>query len=384
GGATVDDGQIQDELDRLLREKVLPANDPDSLYVVHFPPGVTVTQGGARSCVDFCAYHGSFRRNGTIVPYVVIPDMGGGCAGSWGAGDDMAATTWVASHEIVQAVTDPAVGFAGKDLAAPLAWYDAQIGELSDACAGTANLDTFVVQTQWSAKDGKCRFGASSTGNFALGVSPLEQTVKAGTSATLLVTTTATGAAPATIALSATGLPGGVTASFSPASVAAGKSSVLTLVAAGSAPGATTDITINGASGDEPEGATARLTAEGQKPANDFTIQRARVSQTVRLGSSTTFMVTTALASGSAESIVLGASGLPSGVTVAFAPPSVSAGGTSRMTVTASRNAAVGSALVVVKGTAHSNNHSANVSLDVQAVPPDNDFMVGVTPPAQT
>src|SRR5262249_22523577 len=80
----------------------------------------------------------------------------------------------------------------------------------------------------------------------------------------------------------------------------------------------------------------------------------------------------------------LGASGLPSGVTVAFAPPSVSAGGTSRMTVTASRNAAVGSALVVVKGTAHSNNHSANVSLDVQAVPPDNDFMVGVTPPAQT
>ena len=62
----------------------------------------------------------------------------------------MAATTWVASHEIVEAVTDPAVGQAGKDLAAPLAWYDPDSGELSDACAGTAQIQTFVVQTQES------------------------------------------------------------------------------------------------------------------------------------------------------------------------------------------------------------------------------------------
>jgi hypothetical protein len=383
-GATVDDTQIQSELERLLHDKVIPANDADALYVVHFPPGTTVTQGGARSCVDFCAYHGSFKRNGAVVPYVVIPDLGGNCQSACGAGDDMAATTWVASHEIVQAVTDPAIGLAGKDLGAPLAWYDAAVGELSDACAGTANIETYVVQTQWSARDGKCRFGSSSTGSFALGVSPLEQTVRAGTSATLLVTTTATEGMPPVIALAATGLPSGVTASFAPATVVAGRTSVMTLAAAAAAPGALTDVTIQGTAGDEREWATAKLTVVGQKPVNDFTLAVAPVSQTVQVGSTTTFTVTTQLASGSAESIVLGASGLPNGVTVSFVPPSVSAGGTSRMTVTASASAAVGSALIVVTGTAHSNSHTANASLDVQAIPPDNDFMLAIAPPAQT
>jgi uncharacterized membrane protein len=383
-GTVVDDAQIQTELDRMLRAGALAPNDESSLYVVHFPPGITVTQDGAASCVDFCAYHGTFKRNGAIVPYVVIPDLGGDCQNACGAGDDMAATTWVASHEIVEAVTDPAVGFAGTSLAAPLGWYDQSAGELSDACAGTAQISTYVVQTQWSAKDGKCRFGSNATGSFALGVSPLEQTVRAGTSATLLITTAATGASPATITLSASGLPGGVTASFAPPTVPAGRTSVLTLAAGAGAGGLTTDITITGSTDSEKEWATARLTVIGEQPANDFSIAATPVSQTVQVGSSTQFMVTTKLTSGSAESVVFSVTGLPDGVTPVFTPPSASAGGTTLLTLTASAAATIGSGLITITGTAHSNRHAATASLDVEGLPPADDFMLSVAPPMQT
>src|SRR6266545_1099142 len=57
--STIDDGTIQDELAKLLHQKLLPENDEDTLYMVHFPPGTTIMQNGAASCANFCAYHGT-------------------------------------------------------------------------------------------------------------------------------------------------------------------------------------------------------------------------------------------------------------------------------------------------------------------------------------
>lgn len=381
---TIDDEAIQSELARLIHDGAVPANDASTLYAVHFPPGVTVTQAENTSCVDFCAYHGSFRRNGDLVAYAVIPDMGGACAQACGGADAFANTTWVASHELVQAVTDPAIGFAPADPGAPLAWYDPMYGEIPDACDGTAQIGGFVVQTQWSARDGKCRFGSSSTGSFVVGVSPSAQTVKAGTSATMVVTTAATGPTSATIALAVDGLPEGVTATFSPASVAPGKSATITLVAAGLAPSAAVDVIISGTSQAETQSTTARLTVEGAKPPNLFTMTATPVTQTVELGDSVTFTVSTTPVSGTAESIVLGAAGLPAGVAATFSPPSLLAGGSAIMTVGASSQAQVGSALVTITGTARSHTQSETISLDVASAPAANDFSVAVAPAAAT
>jgi len=79
-GANITNQQIQAELNRLIATHAVPANDGNTLYMFHFPAGVSITLGSSRSCVQFCAYHSTFVRNGTYVYYGVMPDLSGGCA----------------------------------------------------------------------------------------------------------------------------------------------------------------------------------------------------------------------------------------------------------------------------------------------------------------
>jgi hypothetical protein len=82
-------------------------------------------------------------------------------------------------------------------------------------------------------------------------------------------------------------------------------------------------------------------------------------------GNSGTTSINTAIVSGSAESISLGASGLPSGVTAGFNPASVTAGSSSTLTFTVGSGTAPGTYPVTVTGTAASATHSTSVSLTV-------------------
>jgi hypothetical protein len=91
-GSTIDDTQIQSELLAQINAGHLPAPVLDAaghvntLYMIYFPPGKTITQGGSSSCVGggFCAYHGttSSTLNSKNILYGVFPDMqpGSGCA----------------------------------------------------------------------------------------------------------------------------------------------------------------------------------------------------------------------------------------------------------------------------------------------------------------
>lgn len=164
--AIVSDAEVRRELTAQVTAHKLPSPGPNTLYMVHFPPGVQIELGGARSCRagGFCAYHNSFRRGGKEVDYGVLPDLGpgSGCeTGCGGAGKVFDKQTAVASHELVEAITDPAVGL-GRGLAAPLAWYDAEGGEIGDLCnAQTGQLRSssgrsYAVQKEWSNKAGAC------------------------------------------------------------------------------------------------------------------------------------------------------------------------------------------------------------------------------------
>jgi hypothetical protein len=146
------DADVQNEVGRLIDEKKVPAPNENTLYMVHFPPGVSIDD----SCVTFCAYHGSFDHNGARVAYGVMPDQGGSCDGGCGTATQMVDnTTQVSSHELIEATTDPAVGESN------LAWYDDSNGEIGDICVGglgtvkTAS-GTKTVQTEWSNKHNKC------------------------------------------------------------------------------------------------------------------------------------------------------------------------------------------------------------------------------------
>ena len=168
-GTSLSDDQIQAELAAQTAAGKLPTPDLDAagnvnaVYMIDFPPGVTITGpgGSGQSCVQFCAYHSTVVIGGRSVPYGVLPDLGGPC--SMGCGMDPAPfnnATAVHSHELVEAITDAEVGVgAANSVARPLAWYDAaaNTGEIGDICnAQHATVAGFVVQTEWSNSQGAC------------------------------------------------------------------------------------------------------------------------------------------------------------------------------------------------------------------------------------
>jgi hypothetical protein len=101
---------------------------------------------------------------------------------------------------------------------------------------------------------------------------------------------------------------------------------------------------------------------------NDFSMSASPSSVPVTQGTSGTSTISTAVVSGSAESVTLSASGLPSGVTAGFSANPVTAGGSSTLTLTASGSAALGGPVTVtITGTAASATHTTPVSLTVSA-----------------
>ncbi|HEV2346914.1 MAG TPA: glycosyl hydrolase family 18 protein [Actinocrinis sp.] len=100
-------------------------------------------------------------------------------------------------------------------------------------------------------------------------------------------------------------------------------------------------------------------------PGNDFSVSVSPGSAAVNPGSSATATVSTAVTSGSAQSVSLSSSGAPSGVTVSFSPASVTAGGSSTVTFATSSTAAAGTYAITITGSATSGSHSATYSLTV-------------------
>jgi MYXO-CTERM domain-containing protein len=104
--------------------------------------------------------------------------------------------------------------------------------------------------------------------------------------------------------------------------------------------------------------------------ANDFTIALTPPTQTLAKGANVTYTVTTTLKKGAAESMQLFVQDLPAGVTGAFVPATVTAGGTSTLTLTATAGAPDSSAAFTVIGTATSAVHPASAKVTVgQCVP---------------
>ena len=171
-GSTITDAQIQSELLAQITAGHLPApildaaGNPNTLYMIFFPPGKTITQGGSNSCQagGFCAYHGttSSLLGGKNVLYGVMPDMQSGLCSTGGCGNAgvFGNYTSVTSHELVEAMTDADVGIA-TTFAPPLAWYDMVNGEIGDICNGqqgtyTANGTAYTIQLEFSNAANNC------------------------------------------------------------------------------------------------------------------------------------------------------------------------------------------------------------------------------------
>ncbi|MFD4942293.1 glycosyl hydrolase family 18 protein [Streptomyces sp. NPDC058239] len=98
---------------------------------------------------------------------------------------------------------------------------------------------------------------------------------------------------------------------------------------------------------------------------DDYSVTVAPGSATVAPGGSTTAAVNTSVTSGNAKTVALTTSGAPAGVTATLSPASVTAGGTSKLTVDASASAAPGTYRINVTGTAGALSHAATFTLTV-------------------
>src|SRR6476660_610229 len=299
-GSTITDAQIQSELLSQITAGHLPApvidagGNPNTVYMIYFPPGKTITQGGSNSCQagGFCAYHGTTSSlfNGKNVLYGVLPDMqaGSGCATGCGTSTTFGNYTSVTSHELVEAMTDAFVGIA-TTFGPPLAWYDMTNGEIGDICNAqqgsyVANGTTYTIQLEFSNSANNCvNFPGVSGPNFSLSASPSSLTVTQGSSGNSTITVTPSGGFTGSVTLSNSALPSGVTASYSTNPTTG--TSVVTFTASSTATTGTTSVTITGTSGTLSHTTSISLTVNATATPN-FSLSASPSSLSVTQGSS--------------------------------------------------------------------------------------------------
>jgi hypothetical protein len=154
---SITDNQIQNMLQTEMNNHSIPAPDGNKLYVVFLPPGVasTADQGSGGG------HHSSFTTTSGVRAYYAVvehPLSGFLPAGLTNAATRLQQITYVASHELVEAVTDPMVNYQ-------TAWADRntgnEIGDITQAqppAGGPMAMEDgylpsgegYLVQKYWS------------------------------------------------------------------------------------------------------------------------------------------------------------------------------------------------------------------------------------------
>jgi Pro-kumamolisin, activation domain len=271
----------------------------------------------------------------------------------------------------------------GAGVAGTCIFYDVTLGDMDVDCVGpncyladssvgvlstsnTAFLPAYGSSTGWDFATGIGTVNAanlvnnwpSSSQNFTLSASPASLTLMQGTNASSTITITRQNGFGSTVGLSASGLPGGVTASFNPS--AATSTSTLTLTASAAAAIGNASITITGTSGGLTHQTTLTLTVN---PAGSFTVSASPNSLAVAQGNKGTSTISVNPLNGFSGTVNLSASGLPSGVSASFNPANTASSST--LTLTASATAAIGTFTVTINGASANLTNAATISLTV-------------------
>jgi pseudomonalisin len=229
-----------------------------------------------------------------------------------------------------------------------------------DLATGLGSVDAYNLVNNWAV-------------DFTL-TAPTTVTAAQGSSGTATITATVTGGFNTAVALTASGVPTGVTATFSPTSIAApgSGSTTLTLSAGASTPAGTYSITVTGTGGGIAHTATISFTVTAVP---DFTLT-APISVTAALGGSGTAAISTSVTGGFNAAVALTASGAPTGATAAFSPTSIAAPGSGSASLTLSAGASTpsGTYTVTVTGTGGGKTHTATIFFTVASTAiPDGD-----------
>jgi len=225
-----------------------------------------------------------------------------------------------------------------------------------DQATGLGSVDASVLVNHWA--------DATAVPAFQLTASATSVAVIPGSNSSITMTVVVSGGFNAAIAFSVSGLPSGLSGSFTSATLSApgSGSSVLKLTAASSAaPGVySATITANGS------GVTQRQTLTVNVPG--FSLTPSVASVTVSSAAKGTMKLTTATLGGFSSSVAFSVSGLPTGITASFSLQTLSApgSGSSTLTLTKGSGAVAKSSEFTVTATGASLTRSINIGLTVK------------------
>ncbi|HEV2989637.1 MAG TPA: glycoside hydrolase family 6 protein [Candidatus Angelobacter sp.] len=223
--------------------------------------------------------------------------------------------------------------------------------------AGTTNIS--IVGTSGSlTHSATIALTIPGAANFSLAAT--NASAAQGGTGTSTVTVTPSGGFTSSVALSASGLPTGVTASFNPTSLTTG-TSTLTFTASSTAAAGATTVTVTGTGGGITHTTTLVLTVTGQP---DFSLSANPASVSVTQGgAAASSTITVTPLSGFTGSVTLSVGATPSGVTASLSGNTV--------TFSASSTAVAGTSTVTITGTSGSLTHTTTISVTVVRNTPD-------------
>src|SRR4029077_13999492 len=152
-------------------------------------------------------------------------------------------------------------------------------------------------------------FNPGASPDFTLSAAPTSLSVTQGSSGATTISTSVSGGFNSAVSLSVSGMPAGVTASFSPASIAAPGSgnSNLTFMASSSATTGTSNVTVTASGGGVTHTTTVALTVSPSAAPN-FTVTTSPPNLTVTHGNSGSTTISTAVSGGFNSAVALTAS----------------------------------------------------------------------------
>lgn len=231
----------------------------------------------------------------------------------------------------------------------------------SPASLSATGATSLTINSSGAASAGTYTIGITGTSGSLLQSTPLVLTISdgfslsnsgtvtitAGNGGTATVNLAVTSGFSENVAFSLSGLPSGVTATFTPTSLTGSGSTSIGFTVPASGPGGTYPITVTGT------GSSSGLirTTTFNLVVKNFSLSASPSSITATHGGSgVTSTITLTMAGGFNSSVSFSVPTKPSGVTVSFSPTSRSSTGTSTMTVTASGSATPGNYTLTVKG----------------------------------
>jgi len=233
---------------------------------------------------------------------------------------------------------------------------------LTASASATAGLATVTITGTSGAISAHATLAmtVAAAPGFKLSAPTSNVNVPVGGAGTAAIAVAPQGGFSGAVAFTVSGLPTGVTASFSPATSNTG--STLTLTAASSAALKATALTVTGTSGSLTSSLPIAVTVVAPP---DFALSFQPASLNVAQGGKGSSTISATSINGFTGTITLSTSGLPAGVTVSFS--AIGGAGSLLVTFTVASSATAATSHVTLTGTSGSLSHGAVLNLTVVA-----------------